>query len=208
MKKFILLSGFLLFISRIEAQGTSGQIKSQIRQILLLQTYIKYLEKGYDIAKKGLTIIGDIKNGDFNLHLDNFNSFKAINPTIKKYAKVSEIVSLQLQVIRVYKQTTAKINSSGLFNPGEVGYVSNVFAKLLEQCVNDIDELITLTTSGQYEMKDDERLERIDAIEEDMQDKYAFAVNFGQSAQLMALQKNKDQHEVLTSRLLANIKNP
>ncbi len=208
MKKLIIVSVALISFSRIEAQGTSGQIKAQIRQILLLKTYISYLEKGYAIAKKGLTTIGDIKNGDLHLHINNFDSYKAVNPTIKKYAKVADVLSLQLHVFRVYKQTTAAINSSQLFNPGEVAYVSDVFSNLLEQCANNIEELTSLTTSGQYEMKDDERMERIDALEKDMQDKYAFAMDFAQGAQVMALQKNKTQHEVVTSRFLTNIKNP
>ena len=208
MKKLIIVQALLLCIGSGEAQGTQGQIKPQVRQILLLQTYIKYLEKGYDIAKKGLTLIGDIKNGDLHLHLDNFNARKAINPAIKKYAAIIDIVSLQFQVISVYKQTSAKINSGLLFNPAEVAYVAEVFAKLLEQCATDINELIALTSAGHYEMKDDERLERIDALHAAMQDKYAFAVNFGQGVQVMSLQKNKIQHEVLTSRLLLNVKNP
>ncbi|MEO5889676.1 MAG: hypothetical protein ABIQ31_05450 [Ferruginibacter sp.] len=161
----------------------AGQIKNLIKQIALLEVHIGYLEKGYDIAKKGLTTISDIKNGDLHLHLDNFNSLKAVNPRVKKYLKVADIIALQLQIIQVYKTTLKQIKSNDLFNPNEIEYIYNVFTKLLEQCAININELITLTTSGEYEMKDDERLKRIDALEMDMQDKYAFAQNFGQGAQ-------------------------
>ncbi len=212
MKKIgIVLIGILLS-HNIQAQGIfnqkAGQIKNLIKQIALLQVYIGYLEKGYDIAKKGLNTISDIKNGDLHLHLDNFNALKTVNPKIKKYAKVADIISLQLQIVQVYKNTVKQIKSTNLFNANEVEYVSNVFAKLLEQCAINMDELITLTTSGEYEMKDDERLKRIDALEADMQDKYTFAQNFGQGTQVLSLQRNRDKNEVQTSRLLNNIKLP
>ena len=195
-----------------QAQGIfnqkAGQIKNLIKQIALLEVYIGFLEKGYNIAKKGLTTISDIKNGDLHLHLDNFNGLKTVNPTIKKYVKVADIITLQSQIVQTYKNTLKQIKSNGLFNPGEIEYVYNIFTKLLEQCTINIDELITLTTSGEYEMKDDERLKRIDALEADMQDKYAFAQNFGQGAQILSLQRNKEQKEIQTSRALNNIKIP
>ena len=212
MKKiWIVLIGILLNYN-IQAQGIfnqkAGQIKNLIKQIALLQVYIGYLEKGYDIAKKGLNTISDIKNGDLHLHLDNFNALKTVNSKIKKYAKVADIISLQLQIIQVYKNTVKQIKSNNLFNTNEVEYVSNVFTKLLEQCASNIDELIALTTSGAYEMRDDERVKRIDALEADMQDKYAFAQNFGQGAQVLSLQRKREKNEVQTSRLLNNIKLP
>ncbi len=195
-----------------QAQGIfnqkAGQIKNLIKQIALLEVYIGYLEKGYDIAKKGLTTISDIKNGDLHLHLDNFNSLKAVNPRVKKYVKVADIITLQLQIVQVYKTTLKQIKSNDLFNSSEIEYVYNVFTKLLEQCTINIDELISLTTSGEYEMKDDERLKRIDALEVDMQDKYAFAQNFGHGAQILSLQKNNEKNEVQASRVLNNIKTP
>jgi len=195
-----------------QAQGIfnqkAGQIKNLIKQIALLEVYIGYLEKGYDIAKKGLTTISDIKNDDLHLHLDNFNSLKAVNPKVKKYVKVADIITLQLQIVQIYKNTLKQIKSNDLFNSNEIEYVYNVFTKLLDQCAINIDELITLTTSGEYEMKDNERLKRIDVLEIDMQDKYAFAQYFGQGAQILSLQKNKVKNEIQTSRAFNNIKTP
>ena len=109
MKKlWIVIVGISLTYNS-QAQGIfnqkAGQIKNLIKQIALLEVYIGYLEKGYDIAKKGLTTISDIKNGDLHLHLDNFNSLKTVNPRVKKYVKVVDIVTLQLQIFQVYKTT-------------------------------------------------------------------------------------------------------
>jgi hypothetical protein len=101
-----------------------------------------------------------------------------------------------------------QIKSNDLFNDGEINYVTNVFTKLLDQCGNSLDELIITTTSDEYEMKDDERLVRIDALASDMQDKYAFAQSFSKETHLLSLQRLKEKNEVRASRLLNNIKNP
>jgi hypothetical protein len=212
MKKlWIVIVGISLTYNS-QAQGIfnqkAGQIKNLIKQIALLKVYIGYLEKGYDIAKKGLTTITDIKNGDLHLHLDNFNGLKAINPKIKKYAKVADIIIFQIQIVQVYKKTVKQIKDNELFSADEVDYVNSVFTKLLEQSGINIDELITLITVGEYEMKDDERLKRIDVLETDMQDMYAFAQNFGQGAQVLSLHRNREKGEVQTSRILNNIKTP
>ena len=50
------------------------QQEYMIAQIGLLQTYLGYVKKGYDIAKKGLILIGDIKQGSFSVHNGVFTS--------------------------------------------------------------------------------------------------------------------------------------
>jgi hypothetical protein len=61
------------------------QKKYLLQQIVALQTYIGYAKKGYAIVEKGVSTIRNIKNGDFNLQMDLFNSFKAINTKISNY---------------------------------------------------------------------------------------------------------------------------
>ena len=100
------------------------------------------------------------------------------------------------------------MNTPVVFSADEVAYVYNVFTRLLELCAVNIDELIRLTSSGAYEMKDDERLKRIDALAADMQDKYVFAQNFGWETLVLAVQRKKENTEVQTSRLLNHIKMP
>lgn len=208
---WIVLAGISLTF-RCQAQGIfnqkAGQIKNLIQQVALLEVYIGYVEKGYDIAKTGLTTISNIKHGDLQLHLGNFNALKSVNPKIGDYARVADIVFLQLQIVKAYKKNITQMNAPDVFTADEVAYVYNVFTSLLEQCAVNIDELIGLTGSGAYEMKDDERLKRIDAIAADMQDKYAFAQNFGRETLVLGLQRKKETDEVQTSRMLNNIKMP
>jgi hypothetical protein len=43
-----------------------------LKQIAALKTYTGYVKEGMEIARRGLTTIGRIKTGDYNLHNDFF----------------------------------------------------------------------------------------------------------------------------------------
>src|SRR5258706_12690912 len=69
------------------------QIKYLLQQIAANKIYIDYLEKGYQIAHGGLQTIQNIKKGDFNLHIGFLDSLKKINPAIKNWAKIADIIA-------------------------------------------------------------------------------------------------------------------
>jgi hypothetical protein len=182
------------------------QIKYLGQQIASLQVYAGYLEKGYQIANKGLTAIGDIKNGEFNLHKDYFGSLKSVNPSIVKDARIAAIIVLQVSIVQQYKKCYGRVQQSSLFNSNEVEYVYTVFTHLLGDCSNDLTELISVTTAGQLQLTDDERLRRIDALYGDMQDKYSFAQSFSNETGIMMVDRMKDSNDAGTLDYLYHLK--
>lgn len=214
MKKLFILILFATLSTGTKAQTfaewfrqSATQKKYLLQQIAALQVYIGYVQKGYSIAKQGLNTISDIKNGEFNLHKDYFNSLKTVNPKIKNYSKVADIIALQVNIIKVYKEAAKQVKQSGSFNAGEISYINGVFERLLDDCTKTIDALITVTTSGELEMKDDERLKRIDALYTDMQDKYTFVQGFSNEAKLLATSRIREQNDIQTIRAINSIKN-
>ena len=181
------------------------QIEYLLQQIAAQKVYLDYLEKGYGIAKSGLHAIRNIKKGDFNLHSDYFNSLKEINPEIKSSVKVGDIIFLQLRIIKEAKTTIQQVRQSGQFSDKEIMYLKNVFDHLLEECVKNIEELITVVTSGELEMKDDERIKRIDMLYDDMDDKFSFCNSFSKQASILAIQRKGDQYEVNRSKKLIGL---
>jgi hypothetical protein len=181
-------------------------IKYLAQQVAALQVYIGYAQKGYSIAKDGLNFIGDIKKGDFNLHSNYFNSLKKINPTVSKYAKVADIVSCNINMIKSYKASCKIMNESGQFTGKEISYVYSVLTKVIDDASNVIDDLVMLITPGNYQMKDDERLRRIDVLYADMQDKQTFIQHFGNENYVLSVLRKKEKQEVEMSRALNNIK--
>lgn len=125
MKKIIIIALLLCFTQFLTAQ-TFAEWTSQkatqkeylLQQIAAFQVYIGYISKGYSVAKKGLNTIRDIKHGDFNLHSNYITSLVTVNPKVKRYKKIADIVSLQIDIarqvditVKVYQHFSAKFTT-------------------------------------------------------------------------------------------------
>lgn len=186
-------------------QQKKTQIKYLLQQIAAFQTYVGYVKKGYDIANKGLETIGNIKNGEWNLHKDFFNSLKSVNPAVEKYAKITDIVTMQVRIVKQAKLLLNRCRQSDQFTSREIEYLQTVCDNLFAECLKDIDELTMVVTSGKLEMKDDERIRRIEKIYAEMQDKQSFLLSFGNRAILLSKQRQHEQSEVFLSQKLNGI---
>ncbi|WP_202703572.1 hypothetical protein [Flavobacterium sp. UGB4466] len=206
MKKVIVLffAGFLL------NQGIHAQAKQRkelLLQIAALQIYIDYAKKGYSAVSKGLNFIGDVKKGEVNLHGDYFTSLLKINPRVRYYYKTAEIISLQFKIMKIYKSTYTKLKTDDLFQGNELDYIERSFIKLLESCNHTLDELLVLTTDSELELKDDQRIERIDELYKTMVDNYEFCLSFSNEAKLLSLSKSYEQKDAESTQSIYGLKN-
>ena len=184
----------------------STQKKYLIQQIAMLQVYIGYIQKGYNIAKNGLTTIGNIKNGHFSLDKDFFASLRNVNPKVKQYAKVADIITLNEKIVQLSKRTKKYANDNILLSGSETNYLNNVFEMLIDGGGNLTDQLITITTSDKLEMSDDERIKQIDFIYEEMRDRYMFANSFESDLKILCQQRKREQSDVnMLNSLYGNV---
>ncbi len=216
-KILVMLSLFTLTISTNAqtweewTQQKKTAIKRLMEQIAANQVYIEYAQKGYKIVSDGLHTIRDIKNGDFHLHLGFIDSLKVVNPKIRSWAKVADIIACQLRIIKSTKQALAAVRESGQFTNEELDYCKKVFDNLLNECLKNIDELMLVITSGElesdsYRMTDDERIKRIGKIYLDMQDKSAFTSSFSNEMSVLAIQRLTAQTELNYSKTINGIR--
>lgn len=214
MKRVLLIATVCLFaFNSLSAQTAdewlnqkATQKKYLLQQIAALQVYLGYAKKGYSIVTNGVNTIRSIKNGDLNLHRDFFNRLKNVNPAIRRYAKVADIIAYQVKIIKQTKNTIQQIKETKQFTEPELDYCKAVFDNLLDECMKTVEELILVTTSGNLEMKDDERLKRIDGLYADVQDKYSFACSFSEDMGLLAVQRLGEQMEINRSKLINGLK--
>ena len=211
MKKILTII-LIITVSGVNAQNwkewtqqKKTQIKYLVNQIAALQIYATYVKKEYAITKNGLTGIQNIKKGDFSLHDEYFTSLKNVNPKIKLYWKVADIIALQIKIVQGYNKQRNTLRQSGQLTPDEISYCNSVFINLLDGCTHIIDQLILLVTDGSLQMKDDERIKRIDALHAEMKDKYVFEQHFTNEANELAIQRFIDANDVRTGRALMNI---
>lgn len=204
MKKIAVLV-FLMGLFNGNVQAQAKQREELLKQIAAFKVYIGYAQKGYSIAKKGLNVIGDFKRGEFGLHLDYFNSLKAINPKIKNYARVAQIISLQVKILKSYSHTLSYVNQNDLFHGDEVAYVKRVLDRLLKDCDATVDELTAVLTIGKLELKDDERLERIDVLYRNMLHSQSFCEDFSNQTRMLGFSRSAESKDVKTSHALQGV---
>jgi hypothetical protein len=178
------------------------QIEYLILQIVAKKVYLEQVKKGYKIAQEGLNTISSFKRGEFNLHDTFFKSLKTVNPQIKGYVRVAETIELQRKIVKEYIQTIRQITSQEAFNAEEITYVRRVFSRLLDDCEGVLDELLAVTTNEELEMKDDERMARIDRVFLSMQDNFTFCQTFSSETKAMAILRLKEKTDIQTSRVL------
>lgn len=207
------LIGLILCCSMsMQAQGLGEwfnqkqtQAKYLIKQIAALQVYLHYLEKGYAITEDGLHLIGDLKNGEFNLHKDYFNSLKIVNPNIMKYPKIAGILSMQMSIINHHYSIISISKKGGQFTAEELNYIKKVYENLEDEVEKDLDELQLVITNGQMQMTDDERISEIDKIYNQVQDKYSFSQSFSGRVSQLIVQRERGNKEAKELKELYDI---
>lgn len=195
MKTIVLMLSCLLTFGNV--QGQAKQRKELLLQIAALRVYVDYAQKGYSTVKKGLNFVGDLKKGEVNLHSDYFESLGMVNPKIKNYFKVAEIIALQIKIVKTCKKTVRKLEQNDLFQGSEIEYVKRSFDRVLDNCSETIDELIVMTKNASVDLKDDQRLKRIDGLYQTMLDDYNFCKSFGAEAELLAISKEKEKNDAM-----------
>ena len=204
MKKvFITLVIVFVCFRTAEAQD---KFKPLIERIALLQVYLGELKKGYNIVKDGLNTVNDIKRGEFSLHKGYFNSLKTVNPKIKKYSRVFDIMACHQKMLNEYKKVFERAKSSRQFSAHELATLKSIYSNLMDENAKDLDHLLSIITDQRLEMKDSERLEQIDQLYLSVLDRYQFLKSFNSETEILALQRKKEQKDLQISGKLFNIK--
>jgi hypothetical protein len=180
------------------------QKKYLIQQIAALKVYLKYLKEGYDIAKKGLNVIGDIKQGKFDLDKDYLGSLKTVNSSISGSTKITSVIAYHKLLIRQLEQLHNDSNDSDLLTTSEKSYVSVVYANMVRESEKTLEDLERILTEDELEMKDDERIKQLDKIYIDTKDMYMFSRSFCNSTRTLITQRSVDHSEIKNQEQLIN----
>jgi hypothetical protein len=182
---------------KVSAQSQEiAQLLLNLEKLVQLKQILEDLKKGYVIVKTGYTTIKDLSEGNFNLHKTFLDGLLEVSPAVKDYRKVAGIVEYQLFLVREYKGAYERFIQSGTFTPDEIAYLARVYDHLLKASLRNLDELAMVITSGDLRMSDDERLEAIDRIYAEMEDKVTFLRHFNSEAALLALRRGFGQDDI------------
>jgi hypothetical protein len=167
----------LLFIcSLLSIQDLFGQnskmIENNALQITLLGTYENYLSKGLSIARNGLELSHSLKNNELNLHSLFYHSLSQVNPNVSKYPSVQNCISLYNKMKSLQTAIKNTVSETDLLAASEKQYAGNIVTNIMSETEKDMQELDNLLTDGKYQLSDDERIIRMDAVNSRVLEKY------------------------------------
>lgn len=210
MKSIIVIFLMILFTcgSSIHVSAQSYEIQQlllDVSKLAELKKILTDLKKGYEIVSKGYNTIKDLSQGNFNLHKTFLDGLLKVSPVVRKYKRVGDIVNYQLVLVKEYKSTLKKVKQDNNFNAEEISYLGKVYDNLFEGSLKNLDELTTILTANKLRMSDEERLEAIDRLFYDMQDKLSFLRYFNNNTAIFALQRAKESKDIQTMQSIHGI---
>ncbi len=190
----------------VRAQSTEAeQLLLNVEKLSQLKNILADMKKGYTIITNGYNAVKNVSKGNFSLHEVFLDGLMLVNPEIKKYRRVGDIISYQKDLVAEYKAAFKRFKESDNFNPQEVIYLAQVYKQLSDQSLNNLEELTTIITSSKLRMSDDERLNAIDRIFADTQDKLMFLRNFNKGANILNLQRQKEKQDIRATKRYYNL---
>jgi hypothetical protein len=212
--KVVLLIGVVLVLSFPSRAQTFNewfrQKKTQreylAKQIALLQQYIGYVKKGYDIANKGLTTISQIKNGDLKIHEAFFASLKQVNPSVEKYPKVADIFSSLIEINATCGVAEGGFAASDFLDQDIREYAHQVFSGIRSYNKQSLADLLILIENDRLQLSDDQRLSRIDNIYNEVKEREAFCTVFIDQVDLLARQRRSEAADIKMQEVLYGLK--
>ncbi len=199
MKKLVGIIMLLLLIPSARAHAQSQELQQLMLNIEKLSQFrgiLKDMKKGYDILTKGYNTVKDLTQGNFSLHEAFLDALLEVSPTVRNYKKVADIIAMQIDLMQEQAAAYSRFQGSGNFNGEELSYMGRIYDNLIDQSLRNLDELTVVITAGQARMSDNERLESIDRIYDDLQDKLLFLRDFNNSTNVLSLQRTKEHHDV------------
>lgn len=205
MKKFIIIIWVLMLSIPGKGVAQSAELQQlvlDIEKLAQLRKILKNMYQGYEIVSKGYNTIKDISKGTFSIHDGFLNGLMQISPSVRKYKRIADIISLQIQLVKEYKSALKRFQSSNLFNTNEIGYIRNVYNNLFKRSLQNLDELTMTITAGKLRMSDDERINTIDRIYNDMGDKVVFLRTFNKENNVLVIQRGREMIDTKISKKL------
>lgn len=212
MKKLITVIS-LLFLGILPAFRASAQADELAQLLLNIEKLAQFkqilsdMKKGYEILNGGYNTIKNISEGNFSLHKTFLDGLMQVSPAVRNYRRVADITHYQVTLVKEYRRAYNRFRRDDNFNADELAYLGRVYDNLFKESLRNLEELLTVITAGKARMSDDERLQAIDRIYADMQDKLLFLRHFNNNTTILAVQRAKERNDADAIRNIYGLNN-
>lgn len=149
--------------------------EDEIQQLLLnvekleqLKDLLENMKEKYRILNQGYQQVSNLTEGNFRLHEVFLNRLVQVNPKVRSYHRVGEIIQLQIRMIQAIAASKNEFRRNDLLNEEELDQVFRVFSSFSSSGLKNLGELTLILTDRELQMDDWERLKGIDRVYESM----------------------------------------
>jgi len=201
--KRIKKSGALILSFWLTSAGVIGQTLEEwtkqkqlqtaykLNQLVALRAYSDVVKKGYRIAELGWDGVGDIRNGEYSMHGDYFSSLSGVHRVVSNYPKAENILRIAHLINLEVERTEDYLKSSGRFTTSEMAAIRRNNRSVLLNSEAVTRELKSIMTSGQYDMKDGERLAAVDGLAIAIESIYRSLSDFNREVRFIGVLRNR-----------------
>jgi len=192
---------------KVNAQATElAQLALNVEKLAQFKQILNDMKSGYQIIEGGYNNIKSISEGNFKIHKAFLDGLMQVSPTVRKYRRVNDIISLQVRLVKEYNAASDRFRREGNFSQQELSYFSKVYQNLFKESLRNLNELAAVITAGHLRMTDDERIQAIDRIYISMQDKALFLKQFNNNADALGIQRSREKNDVNSMKTLHGLK--
>ena len=176
-----------------------------IEQIAQLKVYLELAEKGYEIARDGLNLISVLKDGEFRLHKNRFDSLSVVKPAVKNATMAGDIVGLVRGTIVLYWGLDDILGREEHLSQQEKRYIKGVFDRLAWETEDLLKQREAVLEDGVLSMTDDGRVRIIEKLYLKASENYQFARQVLETSGVLAAQRKRELDQTTNSRIVYGI---
>tara|TARA_R110000850_G_scaffold182861_3_gene308485 strand:- start:2755 stop:3435 length:681 start_codon:yes stop_codon:yes gene_type:complete len=177
------------------------QTAYKINQIVALNGYLEVAKKGYQIAKVGWKVVGDIQQGELLLHQDYFASLSAVHPIVSEYPQVPRMLEIHKQINKEIAWMDAYLREDNELESSEKLTASRLNQSTLHYSTRIVSQLEAILSAHSYEMNDWERLAALDELHREMVSLYQSLK--AHTKRIRFLKWNRKRNEIATRQFNA-----
>ncbi|MDE3183100.1 MAG: conjugal transfer protein TraI [Bacteroidota bacterium] len=129
----------------------------------------------------------------YKKYYDELAQVKAI---ISSYQRIRDIIKKQVHLVDEYKRVWQMIQQDNHFSTDEISYMEKVYAGILDQSIENLDQIKLILKSFTTKMSDAKRLELINNTADQIDTNYSDLIQFNQQNMLLSLQRAKTLTDV------------
>jgi hypothetical protein len=182
------------------------QLLLNVEKLAQFKRILSDMYKGYNILVTGYNSVRNIAQGNFSLHEAFLDGLWLVSPEVRKYYRVADMISNQVSIVSEYQSAYRRFRSGGDFSSSELDYLGRVYGRLLDESKANLDQLAMVMTDSKLQMSDDERLQAIDRIADDTQDKLVFLRSFNRQTSVLNIRRQQEKQDVSGVEVYYNLK--